>query len=575
MRARVPYIGLCPHGSAIVTFALVACLCVALSGCSTLKLADLPLTTEQKVEDFRYMVDAFLESNPYLWVSARKTGYDWQAHLDEFEAEIAATKDDAEFAQAMARILRLLNNGHTSVMSPGNASFYEGFLVGLYMRRWKAEVRKTTKDRIQYWRDLANSNPQPAEPSGAAFGAVYSGGKYYVVNVNSEAEERGLDIRPGWEVVQVDGVPVSEYVRRLLGDQTLWYDPVRNCLYLRWLQLPTAPVAAGAPDPLAAQTGAATSEPRAATSESSPINVVFRTGEGAEVSLDIPTDWSVSVPRYSWPPKYRDAAGIPSRGNMYTAMLEGGVGYVQVRSMSTNPKSDMNQLRQFVEKEQPEALVIDIRGNGGGSDNYWQSLVAMLAEEPVSARFGLAWRKSDFVTPFVEQKGVHKRPVMPRSELEALAAEGRVPPELLTGAFDEIRVGERTVNPSKNSLRFSGRICLLVDDYVFSSAESFAAFCKGSGWATLIGSFTGGDGIGFDPGLLALPNSGMLIRFPLDMGLNPDMSANEEMHTLPDIQVEWGPEDILKYAPTIGMPDRPDPAWDPQLRAALEWLAGE
>jgi hypothetical protein len=30
----------------------------------------------------------------------------------------------------------------------------------------------------------------------------------------------------------------------------------------------------------------------------------------------------------------------------------------------------------------------------------------------------------------------------------------------------------------------------LVDDNIFSSAESFAAFCRGSGWATLVGGYT-------------------------------------------------------------------------------------
>ena len=180
--------------------------------------------------------------------------------------------------------------------------------------------------------------------------------------------------------------------------------------------------------------------------------------------------------------------------------------------MLREPDKDLAQLRNLIEKERPEALIIDIRGNGGGSDNYWQSLVAMLSEEPVSSRFGLTWRKSEHLQPFVEQKVAAKQPAIPRTELEAASSTGRMPPELLTGAFEDVRVWDRTVNPSKDSLRYKGKICLLVDDYVFSSAESFAAFCKGSGWATLIGSFTGGDGIGFDTGMLALPNSGMLIR---------------------------------------------------------------
>ncbi len=218
-----------------------------------------------------------------LWVSERKTGYDWHAHIDEFEAEIAATKDDLEFAQAMLRILLRLNNGHTSLLSPSSASTYSGFLVGLYMGRWKAEVKKTTKDRVQYWWELVNTEARSAEFSGAAFGSVYSAGKYHVVSLSSEAEDRGIDVQPGWEVVQVDGVPVNEYVSRFLGEQSLWYDPVRDCLYLRWLQFPPVSTALTSTAP---------------TSGAS-VKVVFRTGEGAEISLDIPTDWTLKVPRYT------------------------------------------------------------------------------------------------------------------------------------------------------------------------------------------------------------------------------------------------------------------------------------
>ncbi|KYH29724.1 peptidase family S41 [Clostridium tepidiprofundi DSM 19306] len=94
----------------------------------------------------------------------------------------------------------------------------------------------------------------------------------------------------------------------------------------------------------------------------------------------------------------------------------------------------------------------------------------------------------------------------------------------------------RTIKPKK-SVGFEGKIYLLVDRRVYSSAESFAAFCKTSKWATLIGKRTGGDGIGIDPILCSLPNSGFVIRFTGEMGLNSDGSANEETQTEPDISV--------------------------------------
>lgn len=84
-----------------------------------------------------------------------------------------------------------------------------------------------------------------------------------------------------------------------------------------------------------------------------------------------------------------------------------------------------------------------------------------------------------------------------------------------------------TISPREDSLAYTGKVFLLVGEYVFSSAESFAVFSKVSGWATLGGSATGGDGIGFDPAYLTLPSSAVVIRFSSVTGLNPDWSAND------------------------------------------------
>ena len=53
---------------------------------------------------------------------------------------------------------------------------------------------------------------------------------------------------------------------------------------------------------------------------------------------------------------------------------------------------------------------------------------------------------------------------------------------------------------------------------VYSSAEMFVDFCKATGWATVVGTHTAGDGIGFDPVLTLLPDSGLLFRFSMVAG---------------------------------------------------------
>lgn len=106
---------------------------------------------------------------------------------------------------------------------------------------------------------------------------------------------------------------------------------------------------------------------------------------------------------------------------------------------------------------------------------------------------------------------------------------------------------------------FRGRIYLLADDYVFSASESFAALAKATGRTTLIGTDTGGDGIGFDPIPMVLPNSGLVIRLPAEMGPNPDGTVNEEVKTVSDVYAEQTREDMLKI---IRLQDAGDNLYD-------------
>ncbi len=93
-----------------------------------------------------------------------------------------------------------------------------------------------------------------------------------------------------------------------------------------------------------------------------------------------------------------------------------------------------------------------------------------------------------------------------------------------------------SVEPAAERAPFHGRIWVLVGPAVYSASESFAVFCQETGFATLVGSPTGGDGIGaLDPVFLQLPNSGILVQFTMMFGLNGDGSSSEETGTTPDI----------------------------------------
>jgi hypothetical protein len=64
---------------------------------------------------------------------------------------------------------------------------------------------------------------------------------------------------------------------------------------------------------------------------------------------------------------------------------------------------------------------------------------------------------------------------------------------------------------------------------------AFALFCKETGFATLYGTHSAGDGISDFPIYYILPNSKLLDRFTPGMGIEYTGRANEEVRVQPDV----------------------------------------
>ncbi|ARC84164.1 peptidase S41 family protein [Clostridium argentinense CDC 2741] len=214
------------------------------------------------------------------------------------------------------------------------------------------------------------------------------------------------------------------------------------------------------------------------------------------------------------------------------------IGYLAIHSFNTfNIEEDMKTIKPFLESiKDYKGLIIDIRGNGGGDTRYWSNnIVPMLINNKVECIHYSAFRGGDFTEAFLEsRRGVGYGGSGLISDITGGKLKN-IPPELSKDFkyYDEFRT---ILNP-KNSIGFNGKIYLLTDVGVFSAAEAFSVFAKSTGFATLVGETTGGDGIGSDPAVCTLPNSGYVFRFTKEMGLTSDGTCNFEHKTVPDIKV--------------------------------------
>lgn len=227
------------------------------------------------------------------------------------------------------------------------------------------------------------------------------------------------------------------------------------------------------------------------------------------------------------------------KNNVETKVIENGTAiYIKIKTFHyLNEQVDGPIIIDFIKKHlSAKALVIDIRENGGGSTEYFKNLLVepLLKESLTVTRYNLI-RDGVNNKSYIEAiSNAYSNEIRPISELDPKQFP-KAKPEVFT-KFDLYMKDTMTYSP-KNSLGYKGKIYILVSGRVYSASEAFASFSKETGFATLIGQQTGGDGYGTDPALFCLPNSGIIGRYPFQYGMMSNGEANEEVKTQPDYYI--------------------------------------
>ncbi len=228
-------------------------------------------------------------------------------------------------------------------------------------------------------------------------------------------------------------------------------------------------------------------------------------------------------------------------------LIEDELAYMKIKKMAGDYDilaEDYIKIKEFLKGiEDYEKLIIDIRGNGGGNDTYWMNIVRLLIDEPLNIEY-YAFFKDGHRYKYDPYK---VQSVAPVKKLDKKTL-GKFPEEIATD-FDFYKTYSFHLSPwgisynPEDYIDFKGKIYLLVDRKVFSSAENFASFAKDTGFATLVGETTkGAKDFEWIP-ITYLPKSKFAIRYSRTLVINSDGTINMETKTTPHIQVDPTPHD--------------------------------
>lgn len=225
-------------------------------------------------------------------------------------------------------------------------------------------------------------------------------------------------------------------------------------------------------------------------------------------------------------------------------LVEGKVAYINIPEMlgEQTRSIDEQKIDAYLShvKDYP-ALILDIRGNPGGFDEYWRDmLLPKIVPEMFSTTQYLLFRDGE--TSKTLRSEYETEPI---SELANEPMTFAHPEDWQN--FESYVKEVVEIQPAKDSIKFKGKIFLFADEGTYSSAEAMASFAKTSGLATLIGKVTAGDGI--TPGVLyrVLPNSGLVYTYTNALGYAGDGTINEETRTVPHILSDNPETEVLNH----------------------------
>ena len=222
-----------------------------------------------------------------------------------------------------------------------------------------------------------------------------------------------------------------------------------------------------------------------------------------------------------------------------TGYIQGTIPYLKITSFGNWPKGAQDTLADvFMEWAGKTDLIIDVRGNSGGNTAKWYEMVSLLAQDDMT--WNMCWGI---------MSGSLNTSLYPAlfngefSDIECYTDDTwqddfpYIQKEKLGGTDTLLKV-TKIIQKSNLQGCFNGRIWVLIDENCYSATDAFACFCKETGFSTLVGTTTGGNGKGAQPFYMALPYSGLLVEYEPYLSFNPDSTCNGITGTPPDIVSE-------------------------------------
>lgn len=171
--------------------------------------------------------------------------------------------------------------------------------------------------------------------------------------------------------------------------------------------------------------------------------------------------------------------------------------YVRLASMIYKSNKLPRKIIKKARNKNTEKVIIDIRSNQGGTDLCWMNVLKAIIDKPMKTKNIM----------------IAKNNPMVRDCLNDSTGKVIKTPFLADNEYFSIFHDADTLTPSENSINYKGKIYVIQDAGIYSSAMAFADYAYHSDRFVTVGVPSGYiGGVGATPLMFMLPNSKLIIQ---------------------------------------------------------------
>lgn len=468
------------------------------------------LSYQQMLEDHDSLVSKIKQTSPIIFFNKEVRGIDFTQHATILRKQIKAKTLTQEFLKIVNKTLNVAQDGHTSRLG--------AFQLDLMKKYWIPsgvikEIDSTDAENGYKY----DAYFKTSFSSKLDLKLIYTAGEYYNLFPFSY---KGKDYPASMKLISCNGKEIHQFVKSLIElASPLRWDRTNNRTYKEDFYR------------------------HSEIYENNKLKLVFQVKGFEDYKLNIVKNDTVNFSQErNWKYGYNG-----SKDTLTTHYFENqGIFYAKLPRMDEELGKSINKrLANVTSKHKVNGIVIDIRGNGGGSDNTYAAFLNKIVKDTLRQNIivGMNWSEQNRQYYEINRDSIEKNP--------AFTFKVDVP-TLKEPKMFYIKQPINFVIPDSIKYRFEGKIYIIQDRYIYSSASNLSTLAKNSDQLISIGEtpdLLGG--MQTDPRIMMLPNSKLIFRVEPQIDFTDNKTVEDTFKNNVEYPVQYSIDNLYLRTTTI------------------------